>query len=126
MPHCVKGHIYQGFSWGNKKSLWDLPKDSRVDVRSEIMKHYRDQYSAEKMSLVLLGGESLDTLTSWCKEIFESQLPEGKGLRATFESPGSPFEGTRLYLMPAVRDKHEISITFTLPSIFKHYTKKAE
>jgi nardilysin len=122
---AMQGHIYQGFSWGNKKSLWDQPRASHVDIRSEILNHYKSHYSAERMSLVVLGGESLDTLASWVTEIF-ANLPVGKGPRVTFEGSGGPFEGQRLYVMPAVREKHEISITFTLPSLFSHYEKKAE
>jgi nardilysin len=55
------GHMYRSFSWGNKKSLWDEPKAAGIDIRGEILKHYEKHYTAERMSLCVLGGESLDT-----------------------------------------------------------------
>ena len=35
-------------------------------------------------------------------------------------------QGRTLYMMPAVRDMHEVSITFQLPSLFEQYRSKAE
>ena len=32
--------MYRKFSWGNKRSLWDGPRQAGVDVRSEIIKYY--------------------------------------------------------------------------------------
>ena len=48
-------------------------------------------YSAERMSLVLLGGESLDTLQAWVQEAFAG-LPSGKGPRPSFGAAGMPFK----------------------------------
>ena len=51
----------------------------------------RRHYSAERMSLVLLGGESLEELQSWVEAAF-SGLPTGKGPRPDFSSAGMPFK----------------------------------
>ena len=34
------GHMYRKFSWGNKRSLWDTPREAGVEVRGEILKYY--------------------------------------------------------------------------------------
>ena len=35
------GHIYNKFSWGNRRSLFDEPKAKGVAVREELVKYYR-------------------------------------------------------------------------------------
>lgn len=50
------------FSWGNKASLWDTPKSAGINVRERVLEHYRTLYSAERMTLFLVGGQDLDTL----------------------------------------------------------------
>jgi len=40
--HTAKsGHIYNKFSWGNRKSLFDEPKARGVAVRDELVQYYR-------------------------------------------------------------------------------------
>jgi hypothetical protein len=51
----------------------------------------RGQYSAERMNLVILGGEPLDTLERWAAELF-SAAPAGRGPSPTFYDAGFPFE----------------------------------
>lgn len=55
------------------------------------MDYYNSQYSAERMSLVVVGGQSLDELQGWVVELF-SGVPSGRGGRPTFEGVGRPFE----------------------------------
>jgi hypothetical protein len=43
------------------------------------------------MSLVLLGGEALDVLEGWVRDIFTG-LPTGKGPRPSFKDMGLPFK----------------------------------
>ncbi len=49
------------------------------------------QYSAERMSLVVLGGEPLGVLQSWVAEAFQG-LPTGKGPRPAFTDMPRPFK----------------------------------
>ena len=51
----------------------------------------RQHYGAERMSLVVLGGEPLDILQGWVAEIFTG-LPTGKGPRPDFKDKGPPYE----------------------------------
>ena len=43
------------------------------------------------MSLAVLGCDSLDTLESWVTELF-SQVPSGKGQKASFQGLERPYE----------------------------------
>jgi nardilysin len=51
----------------------------------------RQQYSAERMCLAVLGGEPLDRLQAWVGELFDS-VPSGKGPRPSFADAGMPYE----------------------------------
>ena len=52
---------------------------------------HRQHYSAERMSLVVLGGQSLDELANTVQRLF-SAVPSGRGPRPEFSSAGRPFK----------------------------------
>lgn len=52
---------------------------------------HREQYSAERMTLVVLGGQSLDELAQWAEELF-SAVPSGRGLQPTYFDAGMPYQ----------------------------------
>ncbi|KAG7670534.1 hypothetical protein Ndes2526B_g00294 [Nannochloris sp. 'desiccata'] len=87
-----KNHPMRNFGWGNRKSLAEDPIKAGIDVRSELLKHYKEHYSAERMNLVLLGGETLELMENWVVEKF-AKVPSGKGPRPTFGTHGLPFDG---------------------------------
>lgn len=69
------------------------------------------------MTFVLLGSEPLDTLEAWTRELFGA-VPGGGGARPSIRSAGFPFPSGGAPLLcriPAVKDIHEITVTFTLP-----------
>lgn len=67
-------HPYNHFSTGNFKTLHDEPLARGVKIRDEFIKFHSTHYSANRMKLVVLGRESLDTLEEWVEEIF-SKVP---------------------------------------------------
>ncbi|EUC29549.1 hypothetical protein COCCADRAFT_8266 [Bipolaris zeicola 26-R-13] len=67
-------HPYNHFSTGSYKTLHDEPIARGVKIRDEFIKFHSTHYSANRMKLVVLGKESLDTLESWVEEIF-SKVP---------------------------------------------------
>eukprot|EP00873_Tetraselmis_striata_P042477 jgi/Tetstr1/462741/TSEL_000701.t1 len=119
------GHVYQKFTWGNKKSLWDKPTEEGVDIRAELLKYYKSTYSAERMNLVVLGGNSLDVLQGWVEEKF-SAVPGGLGPRPSIAHQALPFCGQMLYVQPSVKEAHALNIQFQLPSLDAEYWKNAE
>ena len=121
-------HPAHKFGWGNRKSLVDDPATAGHDVRAELLKHYKGQYSAERMNLVVLGGESMETMQNWVEAKFAA-VPCGKGPRPRYGSCGLPFSAEnsgQFAILPAVRDEHRLSAVFQLPSLEKEYSKKAE
>jgi len=79
---CNPKHPNNHFATGNLKTLKDDPLARGVKIRDEFMNFHDKQYSANRMKLVVLGRESLDTLQSWVEELFSDvvnkNLPENR------------------------------------------------
>jgi secreted Zn-dependent insulinase-like peptidase len=93
-----EGHPWRIFSWGNRKSLVDMPKENNVETRPLLVDYYNAHYKAEQMALVVLGGEDLDTLQKWVGEIF-STVKSGKKERVNAKAAGAPFGGKDILLL---------------------------
>jgi insulysin len=79
---CNPKHPNNHFATGNLQTLRDEPLARGVKIRNEFMRFHDEQYSANRMKLVVLGRESLDTLQSWVEELFadvkNKNLPENR------------------------------------------------
>jgi len=38
---AVAGHPFTGFSWGNRKSLWEAPRAAGIPIRDRIVEYYK-------------------------------------------------------------------------------------
>uniref|UniRef100_A0A7S3Q5Z2 Insulysin n=1 Tax=Chaetoceros debilis TaxID=122233 RepID=A0A7S3Q5Z2_9STRA len=65
-------HPFANFSWGNRQSLVDLPKENNIDMMKELRKFYNAHYYAQNMSLVVIGAYSLDKLQAKVVESFSA------------------------------------------------------
>lgn len=79
-------HPYCHFSTGSWKTLHDDPIARGVKIRDEFMKFHSTHYSANRMKLVVLGRESLDTLQGWVTDIF-SEVPNKNLERRRWDMP---------------------------------------
>jgi insulysin len=94
-------HPYCHFSTGSWKTLHDDPLARGVKIRDEFMKFHSTHYSANRMKLVILGRESLDTLEEWVEEVF-AKVPN-KDL------------GRRRWDMPVYTENELLTQTFAKP-----------
>ncbi|MCJ1310738.1 Insulinase (Peptidase M16) [Agyrium rufum] len=62
---------YQHFSTGNLQTLRDEPRKRGVEIRKEFIQFHEKHYSANRMKLVVLGKEPLDTLQEWVADLFK-------------------------------------------------------
>ncbi|KAK5694709.1 metalloprotease [Elasticomyces elasticus] len=111
-----KKHPYNKFSTGNYKVLHDDPIERGVKIRDAFMGFYNEHYSANRMKLVVLGREDLDTLQDWTQELF-SDVPN-QGLEK-LRWDGLPIwsleeVGTQVFTKP-VMDRRTLDISFTYP-----------
>ena len=130
---CRSKHPASKFGWGNKKTLADIPDKNGWDMRQELLNHYEESYTSERMNVVILAGQSLDELEVWSKEFFSavpsrmSQQHEGVGPQRSLAACGLPLaKGGEIYILPAVRREHKVRATFQFPSLHYAYLKKPD
>ncbi|KAJ3682908.1 hypothetical protein LUZ60_013135 [Juncus effusus] len=124
--HCntaLPGHPLNRFFWGNKKSLSDAA-GSGVNMREEILKLYNNNYHAGIMKLVVIGGEPLDILQNWVVDLF-SKVKPGPQMEISIKNNEIPvWPAGKLYRLEAVKDLHDLHLSWTLPCLHKEYLKK--
>ena len=75
-PH----HPYHKFGTGNRETLQQLPAQSGINVTQALRNHFLQYYTADKMSVVVVGRESLHTLQTMVVSYFGT-LTTGKSER---------------------------------------------
>lgn len=111
-----KKHPFHGFSTGNYKTLHDDPLSRGVKIREEFINFYKEQYSANRMKLAVLGRESLDELESWVQELF-SEIPNQDLPKLRWDDVPAYSEselGTQIFAKP-VMDQRLLDIYFPYP-----------
>lgn len=121
---AAPGHPFKRFSWGNNKSLVDA-MEKGINLREQILKLYGDYYHGGLMKLVVIGGESLDVLESWVKELF-GNVKKGPQVKLEFKAEGPIWKAGKLYRLQAVKDVHILDLTWTLPCLHRDYLKKPQ
>ncbi|EGW30608.1 uncharacterized protein SPAPADRAFT_143847 [Spathaspora passalidarum NRRL Y-27907] len=113
-------HPYNGFSTGNYQTLHEEPVSRGVDVREVLMDFHKNHYSSNLMSLVILGKEDLDTLTSWAIEKF-SAIPNKSLPRPNYNGEvilKQEHLGKLIKANP-IMDNHQLELEFMIPDDFE-------
>ncbi|MDP6040913.1 MAG: insulinase family protein [Candidatus Latescibacteria bacterium] len=114
-----KGHPASKFVIGSQKTLGDVK-------REEVLEFYNTYYSADRMSLVLLGKAPLDTLQHWANRSFSTI--ENKNLGPlTYDSDYQPEKQTFRFLqIEPVKDLRTLELEFPLPSFVNDFESKPD
>ncbi|WP_070963541.1 insulinase family protein [Vibrio sonorensis] len=114
-------HPFSKFSVGNLETLADREGSS---IRDEIIQFHRTHYSADLMTLTLVGPQDLETMQSWVEARFSS-IPnlglQGKRVEVPYickETPGQ-FVGVK-----PVKEIRKLILTFPFPSMDEYYQAK--
>ncbi len=112
-------HPYAQFSVGSLKTLADRPNDP---VREDLIEFYKKHYTADNMTLVVLGREPLPKLKAMVESRF-NQVPASKGAvnsprPALFKSLPKT-----VYIKP-VKDSYQLTLVFPLPSVKEYVYEK--
>ena len=107
-------HPYHKFSTGNLQTLRDEPRKRNVEIHKEFTNFHEKHYSANRMKLVVLGKEPLDTLESWVEELFDGV--QNKDLPPNRWDSAQPYADsevlTQVFAKP-VMDSRTLDISFT-------------
>ncbi|CAI5760693.1 unnamed protein product [Candida verbasci] len=109
-------HPYNGFSTGNYKTLHEEPISHGINVRDMLLRFYKDHYSSNLMSLVILGKEDIDNLTAMAIEKF-SAIPNSNFNRPNFngELIYPEIHLKKLTRAKPVKDSHSMELNFMIP-----------
>ena len=109
---------YAKFSVGSLDTLSDRQDDK---VRDDLIDFYNSHYSANQMSLVVLGREPLDQLQAWAVEKF-APVPNRHASRFVPSAPlyRSDQLPLRVDVIP-LKEIHRLEMEFPLPSTLEHY-----
>ncbi|KAL6254451.1 hypothetical protein P5V15_014499 [Pogonomyrmex californicus] len=114
-------HPFSKFGTGNRETLDIIPKQKGINVRDRLLEFYEKYYSANIMSLCVLGKESLDELENMVVDLFcEVRNKEVE----TPVWPEHPFKdehfGTIWYIVP-INNKRNLNMWFSIPDLRQHY-----
>nr|WP_284676565.1 insulinase family protein [Vibrio sinus] len=116
-----QAHPYAKFSVGNTETLSD--RDG-VSIRDEIVDFYFQQYSADLMTLTLVGNHSLDDLQSWAKEKFSAiQNHNLRGKKVNAPYVNSEHTGVVIHVEP-IKEIRKLILTFPLDNFDQSYRTK--
>jgi len=94
------------------------------NVREDLLKFAKNNYSANQMALVVLGKQNLDTLRNWVSNYFSAipnhDLPVWQDTEALF-TPGSL---PKLLKYQTMKSGYNLGFAFPVPSPTLHYQKK--
>ena len=115
------GHPFSRFQIGSLKTLVDR---SDLKLREALIKFYRQHYSANIMTLVVLGKEPLPALKQWVTQKFSAV----KNVDAKPFRTGEPLwaAGTlpaRLNVVP-LEDRRVLAMTFPIPPVIAYWQSK--
>ncbi|CAG2171717.1 unnamed protein product, partial [Oppiella nova] len=117
-------HDYSKFQIGNNESLKEIPYAKGIDVRQELLSFHKRWYSANIMSLVVLGKESI-------QELQELVIPMFSGIRNnsaiapkwTTNPFSDPYLRKQCFIVP-IDDIQSMKIMFPIPDMSAHYRSK--
>ncbi|MEZ8967516.1 peptidase M16 [Vibrio breoganii] len=114
-------HPFSKFSVGNEETLSDRESGS---IRDEIIRFHDEKYSADLMTAVLVGPQSLDELEELATGLF-SDIPNKDFNGKTLTTPLLTEQEQQLYIqIEPEKEVRKLSLSFSFPNMDKHYATK--
>jgi insulysin len=114
-------HPAAKFSVGNLDTLADRPEGK---VRDDLLVFYKQHYSANRMTLVVLAPKSLDELESMVRKRFE-EVPNYQSVQPEHKQPLFKEGSLPLLLsLKPVQELRQLSVTLPLPAVQEFYHEK--
>lgn len=113
-------HPYSSFSTGSLETL----ADKEVSARDAMLDFYQKNYSANRMSLVILGNKPLDELEELARSKFSAVKNNHTG---AFQAEVPLFSKGSLPLQLDIRPlqaKHLLKLQFPMPDPVQYFTRK--
>ncbi|PKH87960.1 insulinase family protein [Colwellia sp. Bg11-28] len=115
------GHPSSQFSVGNLDTLADRENDVLID---DLKALYKENYSASRMSLSLVGREDLDTLEKWAREKFTAIPNNGSKSTPVKVKPYLPEQlGVKINIEP-MKDIRKLTLAFPVNKSTQYFEEK--
>ncbi|EDO37735.1 predicted protein [Nematostella vectensis] len=114
-------HPYNKFCTGNKLTLDTRPKEKGIDTREELLKFHSLYYSANIMSLSVIGRESLDEMTEMVVKLFSPVQNKNVTIPTFPEHPYGAEQVQTLFKVVPVKDMKNLNLMFPIPDMSKYY-----
>lgn len=124
----IPDHPFCKFTWGNTKSLKDIPQSKGINVLEEMKTFYREHYSANLMKLVVFGEDSLDEMEQWIRDSY-SDIPNLKMAVPTFEHHLPPWgneELPKIYKAVPVRHVNKLFLSWPIQNQLGLYRQRPD
>ena len=115
-------HPFSRFSVGNKQTLADRRGQS---VLNELRAFYNSKYSAEKMTLVVVGPQSTQELTQWVKTFF-GEVPKVNSVPLQLPALYTQKQLARQINIVPIKAMKKLVLTFALDNSPTRYLNKPE
>ncbi|KAF6158546.1 hypothetical protein GIB67_040060 [Kingdonia uniflora] len=115
------GHPYHKFSTGNWDTLEVRPRKKGLDSRQELIKFYKENYSANLMHLVVYGKKSLDEIQILVEDKFHEI---GNTDRSSFYYTGQPCVSEHLQILVKtvpIKEGHRLRIVWPVTPGIRYY-----
>ncbi|XP_066587176.1 insulin-degrading enzyme isoform X2 [Prorops nasuta] len=118
---CNLSHPYSKFGTGSKATLDTIPKQNSINVREKLLEFHHKYYSANIMSLCILGKETLDELEEMVVDKFQDV--ENKEIEAPkwSDHPFTEEHFQTKWLIVPIKDIRNLTISFPLPDLHGYY-----
>ena len=114
-------HPFSKFSVGSKETLEEREGQS---IRDDLIAFFKSHYSANLMTLALIGPHSLDTLEALTHEAFE-EIPNRHLCPFVPTAPLVEKEQLQQFIrIEPIKDLRKLTLTFVLPDANPHYKIK--
>ncbi|KAJ2858287.1 metalloprotease [Coemansia erecta] len=116
-----QSHSFSKFGTGNNQTLRESAKDLGLNLRGEMLRFYKQFYSADLMKLVIVGNHSLDQMTEWAVSMFSDVESKGNTKIVETSHPFSNQQLGKVLCYEPVGETNSISLVFALPEIKPFY-----
>ncbi len=113
-------HPFSKFSVGSAETL----EDRDGPITEELVTFYRENYSANLMTLVLLGPQSLDELEAWANTYFAGIEDKSLPSRVPEAPLVTPEQQGKLIIIEPRKEVRKLTLNFSLPSMRGFYKTK--
>jgi insulysin len=115
-------HPYSKFSTGSLETLSSQGK--ALSTREAMLNFYQTEYSANRMSLVILGKESLNQLEQLARELFSPVINRELKVKEVNQPLFTEGQLPGLLTIKPLKARHELKLQFPIPQSTPFYREK--